>query len=68
MIVTPSLEAHDQGFTALPIVCERFTFADVEAKRRLAILGGIKLLHVQQPPGVMDGHFVSDHWPFPRTS
>lgn len=68
MIVRPSLEAHDQVFTGLSIVCERFTFADVEAKRLLAVLGGIKLLHVQKPPSVMDGHFVSDHRPFPRTS
>lgn len=68
LIVRASLEAHDQVFTGVVIVCERFTFADVEAKRLIAILGGVKLLPVQQPPSVIDGHFVPDHWPFPRTS
>lgn len=41
---------------------DQFTLAGTEAKRLLAILSAVKPLPVQQPSGVVDGHFVSNHW------
>lgn len=47
---------------ALTIMPDQFTLAGSEATRLIAILSRVNLLPVQQPSGVMDGHFVSNQW------
>lgn len=61
MQVRPLLEPYD-GIFKEGLQQKQFTLVDTEAKRFLAIVSAVKLLPVQQPPSVMDSHFVPDHW------